>query len=77
MHAALSSHRGCLQVLFLGILSGHVHSVTLRLQYRVGGRRQNLIRRFEHKEKVVAPREIRWKNDQVENISYIRCVHTP
>ena len=32
MYAALSSRRGCSQVLFLGILSPHVYSITLKLQ---------------------------------------------
>jgi len=36
MHAALSSHWGCSQVLFLKILSFHVHPITLRLQRVVG-----------------------------------------
>src|SRR5258706_4200680 len=31
-HAALFSNRGCSQALLLGILSRHVHSITLRLQ---------------------------------------------
>ena len=32
MHAALSSRRECLQVLFLVVFSRHVHSITVRLQ---------------------------------------------
>ena len=36
MYAALSSCRGCSQVLFLGILSPHFYSITLRLRRGVG-----------------------------------------
>ena len=36
MYAALSSRRGCSQVLFLGILSPHVESITLKSQRGVG-----------------------------------------
>ncbi len=38
MYAALFSRRGCSQVLFLGILSPHIYSITLRLRRRVGRR---------------------------------------
>ncbi len=67
----LSSGRGCSQVLFLGILSRHVHSITLRLQWCTW------VTEVLYKTKVVGPMEIRWKYEQVENISYIRCVHMP
>ncbi len=66
--------------MFLGVLSRHVHPITWRVQRGVGATCLTAVRRsprrFEPKEMVVAPPEIRWKNEQVENISYIRCVHT-
>ncbi len=71
MHAMLSSGRGCSQVLLLGILSRHVHSITQR------GVGATCLTDMLYKGKVVAAMEIRWKYEQVENISYVRCVHLP
>ena len=55
MYAALSSHRGCSQVLFLETLTGHVHSMTLRSQRGVAA--GTCLRRFGHKERLFHRRE--------------------
>ena len=81
----LSSGRGCSQILFLGILSRHVPSITLRLQrgwvrpaLRLSGQTCFPdVLPGAYKAKNVALLEIRWKYWKVENISYIRCVHMP
>ena len=59
LYAALSSHRGCSQVLFLGILSRHVYWITLRLQRGVwvgatcpASAVRRASRRFKQNEKV-------------------------
>ena len=45
MYAALSSRRGCSQVLFLGIFRLHVYSITLKLQRGVGATCLTTVRR--------------------------------
>ena len=62
---------GCSQVLFLGILSGHVHSITVTTWSGC-----NLLgRALWTKEKVNSPPEIRWEYEQVEIITIlIMCI---
>ena len=67
MHGAASSRRGCSQVLFLGILSRHVHSIALRLLQRATWGGFALILRLDHKGKVVALRLHRRKSDASMN----------
>ena len=54
-YAALSSRRGCSQILFLGDLSRHISSITLRLQRGVGANCLMAVRRASNTQ-VVAPR---------------------
>ena len=79
MHALLSNRRGCSQVLFLGVLSPHACSITLRLRgweatSPLDGCQSDLLLALEHKGKFIAL--IRWTYERVENISYICCVQT-
>src|SRR5258706_4763416 len=76
MHAALFSNPGCSQVLLLGFLSRHVHSITLRLQrgaVRPGlalGCQTSLRLEIKGiKEKLLPSPEIRW--------TYVPCAQTP
>jgi hypothetical protein len=67
MHAGLSSRRGCSQILFLGTLSRHVHSITLRLAMWCGCDP-------EHKGKVDRPTDAGHRHEKVEKVSYVRAL---
>ena len=72
MHTALPSRRGCSQVLFLGILSPHVYSITLELQRGVGATCLADVRLASHKGSCSPPACV-----EVEYNNYIPCVQTP
>ena len=75
MHAALFSHRGCLQVLFLGILGRHVQSVTLQLQREVSATCLTGVIYVSSALRIKKRLLHRRKSDG--DISYIDCVRTP